>query len=260
MRNLINKIIKRIITLKPNKYGWFGHYYNWNDALTKSTGYNIDEIITKVKSATYKVINGEYAFERDSVLFNEIQYQWPLITALLWSKNCKENSLKVLDYGGSLGSIFFQTRQFLSDIELINWDIIEQKNYVIIGKEIHELINSLNFYTSLDEYKKKNISPNVLILSSILPFIESPFFLIKSLKKLKIPVIVVDRTFFSIKPYNWITIQKVDPIIYKASYPSWIFTDYYDVICEFKSIDGIFKTHDVYSEGLGFIFKLKKTD
>ena len=68
---------------KADKYGWKGDYRKWEDAKKSSDNYDDVEILEKVKQALLKVRNGEAVFERDSVLFSEIQYSWPLLSALL---------------------------------------------------------------------------------------------------------------------------------------------------------------------------------
>lgn len=51
-----------------------GYYNSWIEAVAASTGYDTDLILEKTKAALLKVKNGEAIYERDSVLFNEIQY------------------------------------------------------------------------------------------------------------------------------------------------------------------------------------------
>ncbi len=58
-------------------YGLSGDYRSWDEAMTASTGYDSGIILEKTKAALLKVKNGEAAYERDSVLFDEIQYAWP---------------------------------------------------------------------------------------------------------------------------------------------------------------------------------------
>ena len=51
------------------RWGWFGDFPNWQAAQAACGGYDSDEIIEKVRVSALKVINGEAAFERDSVCF-----------------------------------------------------------------------------------------------------------------------------------------------------------------------------------------------
>jgi hypothetical protein len=47
------------------------------------------------------VKTGEAVYERDSVLFDEIQYSFPVIAALLRVASANKGKLNVLDFGGS---------------------------------------------------------------------------------------------------------------------------------------------------------------
>jgi len=60
---------KRDVDLNLN-----GDYSSWIEALHASTGYDTELILEKSKSALLKVKRGEAIYERDSVLFNEIQH------------------------------------------------------------------------------------------------------------------------------------------------------------------------------------------
>jgi putative methyltransferase (TIGR04325 family) len=71
-----------------------------------STGYDSEIILEKTRDALLKVKNGEAAYERDSVLFDEIQYAWPLLTSLMWVAAQAKGILNVLDFGGSLGTTY----------------------------------------------------------------------------------------------------------------------------------------------------------
>ena len=57
------KLEEAVITfyrrMRPKKYGWFGNYSNWKEALAQCSGYDSDEILERVKAATLKVKNGE---------------------------------------------------------------------------------------------------------------------------------------------------------------------------------------------------------
>ena len=77
----IKRIFQKII---HSRYGWSGDYLTWNEAYNQSLGYDQSNILEKVKGATLKVKKGEAIYERDSVLFNSVEYSWPLLSALMW--------------------------------------------------------------------------------------------------------------------------------------------------------------------------------
>ena len=70
--------------VKYRKYGWIGNYANWQEAQIRSVGYDTEEILGSVRDSLLKVKNGEAIYERDSVVFDQIQYSWPLLAGLLF--------------------------------------------------------------------------------------------------------------------------------------------------------------------------------
>lgn len=89
MKQFIKSLIPPIMLeavrkLKNNKYGWHGNYASWQEAKDASSGYDSDEILQKVRNSLLKVKNGEAVYERDSVIFDEIQYSWPLLAGLMY--------------------------------------------------------------------------------------------------------------------------------------------------------------------------------
>jgi len=247
----VKKLLPPIFTtflehFKNRKFGWKGDYTTWEEAKSEAKGYEDDIIIHKVKEALLKVKNGEVAFERDSVVFNEIEYSWPLSTGLMLASANKPKGLSVLDFGGSLGSTYYQNKRFLDALPHISWNIVEQKHFVEIGKRDFEDEN-LHFYFEV-EACVKNEKPTVLLLSSVLQYIEKPYQLLDGILKHEFEYILIDRTPFSFDNQDKIKLQIVPPSIYEASYPCWFFdkqffTKYflsknYRLIEEFEANDG----------------------
>jgi putative methyltransferase (TIGR04325 family) len=141
MKNILKQVlppilINRLKVLFTNKFT--GSYKSWEDALAHSKGYDSKDIFEKVKNSALKVNRGEAAFERDSVVFDKIEYSWPLLAALMWATAKENGRLDVLDFGGSLGSTYLQNRKFLEPIDDFSWNIVEQEHFVKCGKEIFE--------------------------------------------------------------------------------------------------------------------------
>ncbi|MBC7829378.1 MAG: methyltransferase, TIGR04325 family [Chitinophagaceae bacterium] len=256
------KLIKH--RLLPSRYGWFGDYKNWNDARIQSNGYDEQKILEKVKKATIKVKSGEAEYERDSVLFDKIEYSWPLLTSLMWIAAKKKGSLSVIDFGGSLGSSYFQNKKFLDGLENIRWSIIEQSNFVDIGQQ-HIQDPVLQFFFSIEECITSLGIPDILLISCTLPYLEQPYEFMKELKRYKIPYLIIDNTPFNFRNQDRLTIQKIHPSIYPASYPCW-FLDYdkvkltigneYSILYEYQNelyiyLDG----HKVQYQGIMALLK-----
>ena len=156
--------------IKPNKYGWKGSYNTWEEAQKVSIGYDSKEILQKVRASLLKVKNKEAVFERDSVIFDKIQYSWPLLAGLMYACVKSKGELRVLDFGGSLGSTYFQNKKFLDEIDEVSWGIVEQKHFVDVGKKDFQ-DSRLKFYYDIETCKKEQ-NPNILVLSSVLQYIK----------------------------------------------------------------------------------------
>lgn len=136
-------------------------FFTWQDALdycsrhNHKTGYAANEIIDKVADAIQKVRNGYAEYERDSVLFYEKDYNYPFLSALFLAFNGikGEHPIQVVDFGGSLGSTFFQNRSLFSTIgRHVVWNVIEQKSFVERGsKEVPEV----SFYYTAKDFLEK---------------------------------------------------------------------------------------------------------
>ena len=242
-----------------SKYGYFGNYKTWQQAKDNSGGYDSDLILEKVKDSLLKVKNGEMAYERDSVLFDQKQYSWPLLAGLLFIASEDKNRLNVLDFGGSLGSSYFQNKDLLKNIDL-KWYIAEQDNFIQCGKKYFE-DNVLKFVDGTDNAPIKDIS--VFIASSSLQYLEDPYDFMKKIIIKGFPYIIIDRTLF-LPDREKICVQKVRPEIYDASYPVWfmnekkfldIFADKYEMISDFYSFDGKVDLGGEIAIGKGFIFR-----
>lgn len=206
----------------PTKNIFSGNYDNWNEAVHVSSGYGSSLIFEKVKAAALAVKNREAVFERDSVLFHQEEYNWPLLALLLRIAGENDNRLTVLDFGGSLGSTYFQHRKMLDAIDL-SWQIVEQPHFVEFGKQALEE-TSLHFYFSIEEAVAAG-KPDVILLSSVLPYLEAPYKRLDQLSELRTPDLVIDRTpFLENARIDRLTVQKVAESIYPATYPAWFFS------------------------------------
>ncbi|MDO8581049.1 MAG: methyltransferase, TIGR04325 family [Candidatus Omnitrophota bacterium] len=202
-------------------YGFFGDYKHWQEAVEHSQGYGIPQIIEQVLKSSLNVKEGKALFERDGVCFYEPYYVWPLMTALLRIAAKNNNCLRVLDFGGSLGSLYFQHKKLLSELKHFRWCIVEQPAYVERGKKYFE-DSVLRFYDSLSSCVK-NEEIDVIVLSGVLQYLEKPHDVLNEIISHKFKTIVISRTPFIMRDNDRLTVQKVPPSIYKASYPAWFF-------------------------------------
>jgi putative methyltransferase (TIGR04325 family) len=228
-------------------YGLSGDYRSWGEALAASTGYDSELILEKTRLSLLKVKKGEAVYERDSVLFDEIEYAWPLLAGLMWAAARNGGTLNVLDFGGSLGSTYFQNRDFLSVLSRVRWNIVEQPRHVEVGKACFE-DDRLNFYTDIAECLGET-QPNIVLLSSVLQYLEHPYTLLEQIMGLPCDCFIIDRTPFWTGPTDRLCVQNVPPSIYPANYPSWIFSSphfhayidkaSYQIVAKFDSLDNL---------------------
>lgn len=221
VKNWLHLALLRVARhLRGRRMRFEGNYKTWAEATALCTGYDTESILEKVLEATLKVKRGEAVFERDSVLFDEIQYSWPVTAALMWAAARNNGNLHVLDFGGSLGSSYFQNRKFLSQLKAVSWHVVEQAHFVEKGKRFIE-DDVLIFHSSIEE-SVKSISPNVILLSSVAQYLQNPEMLFDQINSLGADVLIFDRTPFIDAPQNTICIQRVPSEIYRASYPMWL--------------------------------------
>ena len=254
-------IVRQIRWKSSEEIRFEGEYDTWQDATGNCTGYDSGEILEKVLEASLKVINGEAVYERDSVLFDHIEYSWPVLSGLMWVAARNNGQLNVLDYGGSLGSSYFENRLFLNSLSNFSWNVVEQAHFVVEGKR-HIQDEYLRFYETIDDCVK-DIKPNTILLSSVLQYLQDPGNIIDSLIKIGSDVILIDRTIVNSNSVNNIYIQHVSSAIYSASYPcyslseSWLLNpigNTYDMVTDFTSLD-FPALRNINSKFKGYIFK-----
>lgn len=224
IKSLIPPIALNILRkIKNHKYGWKGDYPTWQEAQNHTVGYDTDEILKAVRSSLLKVKNGKAIYERDSVIFDKVQYSWELLTGLMFCSSKMGGTLSVLDFGGSLGSTYFQNKKFLDSLNDVSWNIVEQKHFVDTGKEDFES-ERLKFFYDVESCVAKE-KPNVLLLSSVIQYIEKPFELLDTILENSFDFILIDRTTFNVKnEKDIIAVQKIRLKNY-ASIPCWLFSE-----------------------------------
>lgn len=222
MKEIIKAIVPPILfdllkKLYNLRYGWTGDYLTWQEAQEKSMGYENDAILTKVMDASIQVQKGEKVYERDGVTFDKIQYSLPVVAGLLYGASLHQGKIDVCDFGGSLGSSYRQNLKLLKGFNSINWGVVEQENFVKKGKDFFS-DEKLEFCFTIEDYLKNN-KPHILLLSSVIQYLEDTYEFIEKIVLYDFKVIIIDLTPFSSDDETIITVQSVNPVIYRASYP-----------------------------------------
>ena len=228
-KSKIIKYFKKIISfffktrsLNVHPRAWINLNSSWQETLDLCSGYDNPEILEKCKKALLKVKNGDAVYERDSVIFDEIQYSFGLLSGLLKVALRNKGVLKVLDFGGSLGSTYFQNKLFLENLK-VSWNVVEQSNFVDCGKANFEN-DILKFHYSFDECLLKT-SPHVIVVSNVLQYIENIDEVMGKLNLSKVQFIIMDSIAFNENNTEQIVKQTVPNNIYNASYPMHVFVE-----------------------------------
>ncbi|MES2456565.1 MAG: methyltransferase, TIGR04325 family [Bacteroidota bacterium] len=237
---MLNSLLN--IDRNKKKYGWFGDYRSWEKVSAEAGGYDAKLILEKTTNALLKVKSGEAVYERDSVIFDKKELPYSLISFFGLSASLKKGPLNVLDFGGSLGSTYYQIRDFLTAENCTSWNVVEQEHYVTTGKANFE-DETLKFYTSIDQcLADKKI--DLVLLSSSVQYLSEPHVFLEKLASYNFDFILFDRTAFNNATNDRLTLQIVPPEIYEASYPAWFFhqefflshfASRYRVVAEFPS-------------------------
>ena len=259
------QFIKRLyLRIKYYRYGWNGNYASWAAAKAQCTGYDAPNILGKVKAAALKVKEGSAVYERDGRLYDEIAQSWPLLANLLWIAGKNNQHLSVIDFGGSLGSSYFQLRSYLQHLKELKWSIVEQTGFAAAGKTAITG-GLLDFFETIEAAVAARGQHHVLLLSCVLPYLEKPFELLAAFAQKNITYIIVENTYFNPGPGNRLTVQKVPPVYYKASYPAW-WLNYEQVVAALQpayELVAAYKNEDIlYLDGQlvsyrGFVMQLK---
>jgi putative methyltransferase (TIGR04325 family) len=211
-----------------------------------------------------KVRQGEAIAERDSVLFETPQYPFPLIATLLRAAQESQGNLSVLDYGGALGSSYYQCRDFLHGLKTLRWCIVEQPKFVACGQREFQN-DTLYFYESV-EASIAEAHPQVVLLSGVLQYLAKPVQLLNQLVAIGAAFIVIDRTPIVVCGQQVISVQHVPETINGSSYPVWLFNEEhlkspfrgkYDELAVFDAVDGQLGHGALKARFKGFIYRQK---
>ena len=196
-----------------------GPHNDWRSALAAADGYDAPAILAKVVEATRAVVQGRAEYERDTVVFTERSYSHPLLAWLLYVASRSDLHLRVVDFGGALGSSYFQHRSALAHLAELKWCVVEQPHFVIAGRTEFEDAR-LSFSDSLDEAIDR-VKPNVVLLSGVLQYLEYPLEYLENLLSKGVKFILIDRTAAQFDIAATPFVQHVPAWIYSASYPLW---------------------------------------
>jgi putative methyltransferase (TIGR04325 family) len=207
--------LRRLLSKNTEHINYIG-CQSWKDAEEKSTGYDAEEIMVAVRNAAKLVLDGKAVYERDSLIFDKIQYSWPLLASLLFAA-ANSQKMRVIDFGGGLGTTFQQNRRFLTRLENnCEWRIVEQKAFVEIGRKEFTTQN-ISFFDTISEAAKNGV--DIVLFCGSLCYVENPYCFLDEAINSCAPYIIFDRTPITDAEKDIFAVENHPPSIYKASYP-----------------------------------------
>jgi putative methyltransferase (TIGR04325 family) len=238
--------------------GWYGNYKTWDEASRLTTGYDAENILIKAERTLLELKNASNKQAK--------QYPWELLLSLMWIAAQNKGKLNIIDFGGALGTAYYQNKIFFDQLERIRWNVVEQPHFVEYGKKKFET-DILKFHMSVDDCISQNTEEiQGVLFGSVLQYLESPYDLLSDVLGKKFKYIVITRTGFTKSQSDRITIQKVPKNYYNASYPCWIFSEHkfmnffnqygYEPVYYFKDKYQL----NLPSEYKGCLFKLKENE
>lgn len=261
-RACVRKRLLHMLESRDTGVSWEGDYPSWELALQKcgEMGYAADNILQKTLESTLKVKNGEAVFERDSFLFDRVIYSFPVLACLFKVATECGNTLSVVDFGGALGSHYFQYRNILQPVVIRKWVVVEQEKHVDAGNRF-VAEGPLSFAQKLEDVSDARL----LLSSSTLQYVDKPYEYARRFAESGIEFILIDRLAVNAERRDRLTIETVPPQIYEARYPSWflheekvleVFKENYELMLDFESPIDKANVPSVYK---GYLFKRKNT-
>jgi putative methyltransferase (TIGR04325 family) len=212
---------------------WFrGHYATWEDAQVRAATYDQPRILKKVLHATLEVKAGRAAYERDSVLFHEPAVEAELLDCLRRVAANNGGRLRVLDFGGSLGTTYWQHRTELQLLTELRWDVVEQAHFVEAGR-LHLQNDVLRFFKTIDEAEYE-CPHDILLASTVVQYVRDPHSLLTEFAARSFRYLVLHNLPLHDDESDYVTIEHVPPKIYPATYPAW-FLNRVRFLAHFKS-------------------------
>lgn len=199
---------------------WTGDYPDYAAARAVSGGYEDPSIIETVVRRYREGYNAGGVIPLHTRTLNARSQR--LLAALLSpaSEAVRQNSLRVLDFGGEFGLHYWQTRPFLPESLPVDWTVIETPALAEAARNT-VACEELRFLSDIPP----SVTVDVVLTSGALQYAPEPVATWVSLLALRPAWIVLDRFPLAAMPRDRLTVQHVPTYIYQASYPAWFFAE-----------------------------------
>jgi putative methyltransferase (TIGR04325 family) len=220
-----SRVLRRAARLiRYNSSMWSGRYRDWEAAARACRKISLEGQRRACEWALGEVLAGRALFERDSLLQHQPITCWPLMLALCDLQARGTPQPTVLDYGGGLGSVYFQHRAWYAADRLVTWNVVELPEIAATGQRLVQ-DSQLRFFGSLEEAVHQK-PPDLILAAGIMPMVPSPEALLDTLASLGASWVFLDRIPVTHRlGQTLITRQVVPRTIYEHESPFWFFDE-----------------------------------
>lgn len=219
-----NRAFKKLTRLlrRERMTRYEGPFASWEQAAERCEGYDSSAVLEATRRAVSRHLRGEGFYETDSVLVEKPEYSYFMLACVLRVLAESAGTAQIVDFGGALGSSYYQLRSFLGGEPDCVWHVVEQEAHVRCGRAEFES-EFLKFHYGIEAcLEGLDEPPALLILSGVLHFLPDPYAVLSTLCEHGFPRILIDRTPLSETPAETVYSYTVPTEIYSASYPFWI--------------------------------------
>lgn len=189
--------------------------------MQKGLSYEDPVILASVERATRTALADAGAFERDGVVFDAGEAHWPILGPLFEARTACRGTLTVLDVGGSLASKWLQHRAFLPSLAPLKWVVIEQDNYVAVGRQLFDP-SDVSFHREIDAGLAAENGADVILFSSSLHYFDSPMSVLDQAARETRHSLIVDRSPAWPMRAPHLAVQGVGLYSRRVEYPCWV--------------------------------------
>ncbi len=221
VKSLVPAVARRWVR-RAFEWRWLrGDYASWAEARAASGGYDDANVLARVLAATRAVRAGRAEWERDGVTFAAPPGATPLAAVLERIAAAEGGRLDLVDFGGGLGTTWWQHRRQFPNRAAVCWRVVEQPAWVEAGRR-EFTGDGLEFFPTLDE-ACAGLTPAVILFSSVLPYVEQPRSVLDAAVRRRFRHLVIDRTGFTGRGRDRLAVQHVPAVVGAATYPCWLF-------------------------------------
>lgn len=208
---------KLLKPLKRKTWGFFGDFPSYEAALAAcgGEGYHSEAIAAQT-------LNDALALRtlcaRDRVTCDARTRQVLAAMLIPFAQRRDPAAFRVLDFGGGLGGLYDQVRRFVPEDLAVTWDVVETAPTAKVGAERLETAE-LRFWSDLAGLAERPY--DLVIASSSLQYTPAPEAAFATLGRLDAPFFLLNRLSLFPGTEDRLTVQKVLPRLYHASYPAW---------------------------------------